>query len=313
MKITQSILTKNPCYAAGKKITIKGLMLHSVGCPQPSASVFIKAWNKESYKSACVHAFIDGNTGDVYQTLPWDYRGWHGGGTSNDTHIGVEMCEPSSIKYTRGSSFTCSDTETAKATAKRTYDTAVSLFAFLCEQYNLDPLADGVIISHKEGNKRGIASAHSDPEHLWKGLKMDYTMDTFRKAVKNAMAEKENDVIYRVQVGAYSEKANAEKMVEKLKQAGFEAVIIENKKTVEKAADNSVEKVVEKPETIFKVGDKVKMASDATIYGSTKKFASWIYKSTLYVREVSGGRIVISTQKTGAITGAVDKKYISKV
>ena len=28
--------------------------------------------------------------------------GWHGGGSSNNTHIGVEMCEPACIKYTGG-------------------------------------------------------------------------------------------------------------------------------------------------------------------------------------------------------------------
>lgn len=65
MKLVQSILTKNPCYKAGKKITVKGLMLHSVGCPQPSAAVFIKNWNSESYDRACVHGFIDGNDGTV--------------------------------------------------------------------------------------------------------------------------------------------------------------------------------------------------------------------------------------------------------
>ena len=37
MKLVESILTKNPCYTAGRTITVKGLMLHSVGCPQPSA------------------------------------------------------------------------------------------------------------------------------------------------------------------------------------------------------------------------------------------------------------------------------------
>lgn len=42
MKLVKSLLTKNPCYTAGKKITVKGIMLHSVGCPQPRASVFIK-------------------------------------------------------------------------------------------------------------------------------------------------------------------------------------------------------------------------------------------------------------------------------
>ena len=191
MKIVQSILTKNPCYTAGRKITVKGLMLHSVGCPQPKASVFINTWNRTSYGNACVHAFIDGNDGTIYQTLPWNHRGWHCGsgtkGSGNNTHIGVEMCEPACIKYTGGSSFTCSDAATAKAVAKRTYESAVELFAYLCKQYNLNPLADGVIISHREGHTRGIASNHGDPEHLWKQLGMSYTMNGFRQDVKAKM------------------------------------------------------------------------------------------------------------------------------
>ena len=187
MKLVESILTKNPCYTAGRKITVKGLMLHSVGCPQPSALVFVRNWNKASYDRACVHAFIDGNDGTVYQTLPWNHRGWHCGASGNNTHIGVEMCEPGCIRYTGGATFTCSDTTTAQAVAKRTYEAAVELFAMLCQKFSLDPLGDGVIVSHKEGCKRGIASNHGDPEHLWTQLGLPYTMDTFRKAVKAAM------------------------------------------------------------------------------------------------------------------------------
>lgn len=82
MKIIQSFLTKNPCYTAGKKIMVKGLMLHLVGCAQPKASVFINNWNNASHSSSCVHGFIDGNDGTIYQTLPWNHRGWHGGGSS---------------------------------------------------------------------------------------------------------------------------------------------------------------------------------------------------------------------------------------
>lgn len=206
MKLVESILTKNPCYTAGRKITVKGLMLHSVGCPQPKASVFINSWNSPSYDNACVHGFIDGNDGTVYQTLPWNHRGWHCGsgskGSGNNTHIGVEMCEPACIKYTSGANFTCSDTATAKAVAKRTYEAAVELFAMLCKQYSLNPTADGVIISHREGHSRGIASNHGDPEHLWTQLGMGYTMDTFRQAVKAAMdggsSAETTDTWYRV-------------------------------------------------------------------------------------------------------------------
>ena len=152
MRLVESFLTKNPCYTAGRKITVKGLMLHSVGCPQPKAQVFLASWNHASFGSACVHGFIDGNDGTVYQTLPWNHRGWHCGsgskGSGNNTHIGVEMCEPACIRYTSGSGFTCSDLAKARASAVKTYEAAVELFAMLCKKFGLDPLADGVVISH---------------------------------------------------------------------------------------------------------------------------------------------------------------------
>ncbi|GFI29718.1 N-acetylmuramoyl-L-alanine amidase XlyA [Lachnospiraceae bacterium] len=197
MKLVESILTRNPCYTAGRKITVKGLMLHSVGCPQPKASAFVNSWNSPAHDSSCVHGFIDGNDGTVYQTLPWNHRGWHCGsgnkGSGNNTHIGIEMCEPACIKYTAGSNFTCSNLTEAKAVAERTYKAAVELFAYLCKKYSLDPLADGVVISHREGHSRGIASNHGDPEHLWAQLGTGYTMDGFRKAVRAAMGGASND------------------------------------------------------------------------------------------------------------------------
>lgn len=220
MKITKTILTNNPCYKAGKTITVKGLMLHSVGCPQPNAMAFIKSWNTSSTK-VCVHGFIDGNTGEVYQTLPWDRRAGHCGGTLNNTHVAIEMCEPDCIKYTGGSQFTCSDKAKAKTVVERTYKSAVEIFAHLCNEYNLNPLADGVILSHSEGYARGVASNHGDPEHLWKGLKLPYTMDGFRKDVKAAM----NPTVYRVQVGAFHKEQNAKNLLAKLKNAGFEGFI----------------------------------------------------------------------------------------
>lgn len=64
--------------------------------------------------------------------------------------------------------------------------------------------------------------------------------------------------------------------------------------------------------TTIKEGDKVKLASNAVVYGTTKKFQDWVYKSTLYAREIKDNRVVISTQKTGTVTGAVDKKYLTK-
>ena len=187
--IQKSILTKNPCYASGRKIAVKGLMLHSVGCPVPSGKTWVQAWNKPDYDRACVHAFIDAHTGIVFQTLPWNHRGWHAGGKANDTHIGVEMCESEFLKYVGGATFECSNIEKSQEMAWRTYHSAVNLFAYLCYKFNLDPLERGVIISHNEGHALGVASGHLDPEHLWRQLNMPISMDTFRKDVSDKLKE----------------------------------------------------------------------------------------------------------------------------
>jgi hypothetical protein len=187
MKIIERILTQNDCYRSGKKIIVKGLMLHSVGCPQPKAEVFLRQWNKSEVQK-CVHAFLEPD-GEVYQTLPWNHRGWHAGGVANNTHIGVEMTEPATIKYVSGSNWSDLDPVKTKAHVLATYKVAVELFAYLCSQYKLDPLVDGVIISHSEGHKKGIASGHADVEHVWS--KFGLTMAQFRRDVKAAMGDSE--------------------------------------------------------------------------------------------------------------------------
>lgn len=228
MKITEKFCTKNQCYQVGKAFTPKGFMLHSVGCNQPSAVVFANKFNtyQPDGRQICVHGFIGAICGEVVQTLPWTMRGWHGGsgskGSVNDTHIGIEMCEPACIKYTQGANFTCSDLTTAQKNCETAYNSAVELFAYLCKKFGFDPLADGVIISHYEGNCRGIASNHADPEHLWRGLGMSYTMDGFRKDVATAIgaADKPPDTAkYYVQVGAFAVKANAEAKLAEVKKA----------------------------------------------------------------------------------------------
>lgn len=192
VNIVQSILTENPCYKEGKEIEPKGIMLHSVRCSQPSAKVLINNWNRPTYTRACGHAFIDANDGAVYQTLPWCYRGWHCMKSGNDTHIGIFMCEPAQIKYTSDSKFTVADANynVAYRAVKRAYDSAVELCAMLCEKFGFDPMTD--IISNKEAASKGIASNHPDPEHLWSGMKMKYTMDEFRKDVNAAMKKSHN-------------------------------------------------------------------------------------------------------------------------
>ena len=178
MQIIQAFAVKNKCYQAATPLTPRGIMLHSVGTPQPSAAVFARSFNQyqPGGASVCVHAFAQAD-GTVYQTLPWEMRGWHCGGAANASHIGIEMTEPSAAM----------SRDESAAQIAGTYRTAVELFAALCKQYELDPAQDGVIIGHAEGHRRGVASNHADPEYLWNAYGMGYTMDGFRRDVAGAM------------------------------------------------------------------------------------------------------------------------------
>lgn len=192
MQIIKAFAVKNKCYQVATPLTPRGIMLHSVGCAQPSAAVFARSFNQYQPRgqSVCVHGFIQ-RDGTYYQTLPWTVQAWHCGGSANGTHIGVEMTEPASIVYTGGASWRDLDPDATEAHVRGTYAAAVELFAQLCAQYALDPLEDGVIISHAEGAARGVASAHADPTHLWRAFGL--TMDGFRADVAAAMAAKNTD------------------------------------------------------------------------------------------------------------------------
>lgn len=225
MKLYKLILTNNACYKAGKTIKPKGIMIHSTGANNPWLKRYVgpddgllgknqynNHWNqdKPGGRQVCVHAFIgklaDGSIA-IYQTLPWNHRGWHAGGDANNTHIGFEICE---------------DGLTDASYFSAVYKEAVELCVHLCKLYGL---SEKDIICHSEGYKQGIASNHADVMHWFP--KHGKTMDTFRADVKKLLNEEEKSAepvkkkYYRVQIGAYTVKANAEAQLAKAKKAGF--------------------------------------------------------------------------------------------
>lgn len=186
VNIIEAFVTQNPMYRNPTKIPVRKLVLHSVGCPQPSAAVFARQWQTARYFA---HAVLQAD-GTVYQALPWDYLCCHVG-AANAYSIGVEMTEPDCIRYTGGATFVCSDRARAAEQVTGTYNTAVELFAQLCAQFGLDPRGD--IISHAEASAMGIGTDHADPEHLWRQLGMGYTMDGFRTDVAKVMNENDEE------------------------------------------------------------------------------------------------------------------------
>lgn len=188
IQIVEKIATQNPCYKAGRTINPQGGMLHSVGCPQPDPMIFVRNWSQSS-ANVCVHAVV-GKDKIVYQILPWNRRAWHCGsgnkGSGNNTLISIEMTEPATIKYTGGANWIeTGDGSNTKSHVLATYANAVEFFAFICNKYGFNPEDSNVLMSHHEGNTKGIASNHGDVEHIWN--KYGLSMNQFRKDVKKAM------------------------------------------------------------------------------------------------------------------------------
>lgn len=69
----------------------------------------------------------------------------------------------------------------------------------------------------------------------------------------------------------------------------------------------------EEPTGEIVAGDRVTLSPDATVYGSSKKFSSWVYKMVATVIEVNNNRVVFSVAPEKGVTGATHKKYLTKV
>lgn len=193
MNLRKCILTKNACYITGTAMVPKGVMVHSTAANNPYLKRYVQPddgfigkntyrnhWNTyhPGGREVCVHAFIgklaDGSIA-TYQTLPFNMRGWHAGGSANNTHIGFEICE---------------DNLQNKSYFEAVYKEAVEFTAYLCREFSLDPMGDGVIICHSEGWDRRVACNHSDVLHWFP--KHGKTMDDFRKDVATLLSAKED-------------------------------------------------------------------------------------------------------------------------
>lgn len=185
MNIIEAICTQNRCYKTSGALSPVGAVLHSVGCPQPLAKVFVDMW-REDRSQYLTHYVLDDQ--GIYHTMPNNRRCWHVGSPGNSKWLGIEMCEPKQIKYTSGAKFTIPDKAAAQAYAKACYSNAVWLLAKLCKEYGWDPQT--AILTHNEVTRRKLSNTdHVDPEHLWTGLGLGYTLAGLRNDVAAAMGK----------------------------------------------------------------------------------------------------------------------------
>ena len=289
-------------------------------------------WNHIEHQAGlnCWIGKLADGTVTTVQTMPWNFRPWGCGsgskGSCNNGWIQFEICE---------------DGLTDKDYFDKAYQEACEITAYLCDMFNINPkgtvTVNGVqvptILCHADAHKLGLGSNHGDVNHWFP--KHGKSMATAREDVAKLLANSASQItpiepekpaapaepaeMYRVrkswedaksQVGAYSKLENAKNACDKAGE-GYE---VYNSKGVAVYPESVVVPEEDEPVEVktFKVGDEVRLTNGAK-YTSGKAIPAWVFERKLYVREArSNGTAVISTVKTGAVTGVVSMEFLVK-
>lgn len=301
MDITKAYATENECYITATPLTPVGIVVHSTGANNPYLKRYVDApaevgvniygnhWNRfrPDGRQVCVHAFIgldDKDNIKIVQILPYTSAAWGIGAGSKGSynydpqgHIQFEICE---------------DDLTDKSYFDSVFAVAAEYCAYLCKLFNL-PVSS--IVGHNEGAALGYGENHADPSH-WLA-RFGKTMSEFRKAVADIIEPPKPSVLYRVQVGAFAVKSNADNMLATLKQAGFNGYITETDimyaEPTKPIVVNVIEPVTVKPvPPAIKVGSKVKIKRGAKTYDGGLMSAS-VFDRIYDVIQINGDRVVV--------------------
>ena len=207
-------------------------------------------------------------------------------------------CSSSASNDNRAITIECaSDTKEPFAVNDKVYAALIDLLVDICTRNGIQKLlwrADKSLIGQVDKQNmtvhRWFHSGKSCP-----GTYLYERMGKIADDVNKRLGVSENqpkNVIFRVQVGAFTSKENAEKYLEKAQEAGLNGFVVEVEK--EPAAPKQPE---------ITVGCSVRVNSGAKTYNGGN-LASFVFGRVHTVKEIKGDRAVITY--AGAIVAAVN-------
>ena len=196
MKINK-ILSNNKNHYTGVN-KCKYITIHETGNTNKGANALNHAKYINNGSSVTWHYTVDDT--QIIQHYEDSVQCWHAGdgrGEGNTNSIGIEMCINSDGDF------------------NKTIENTIELVKHLMNKHNI-PI-ENVVQHNKWSGKDCPANIRSGKPISWSG---------FINMIKNTNS---NDVLYKVQVGAFSKKENAIKLSNELKKLGYDNFIVEVK------------------------------------------------------------------------------------
>jgi N-acetylmuramoyl-L-alanine amidase len=209
--ITNQYIKKEFKQRPGGNRTPRYVVAHDTGNPDSTAQQNFNYFNSRQME-ASVHVFIDDK--QILIIIPLHEKAWHVRSNVSDANewaIGVELCYGPSINFSEA------------------YSRYVWFFAYLCEMYQWDPE------THIKGHFQLDPKRRTDPLNSFHQYDKSFPFfieDVKYELKKQLVKHKEfketataSGSLYKVQIGAFSSRDNAQKLAAKAKEAGFAVYI----------------------------------------------------------------------------------------
>ena len=293
VQIIQDLIPKGRRNRPGYKLNPRYVTIHDTANPGAGANAKAHAAYLRGAAAAAIpaswHFTVDDKV--IYQHLPLTENGWHCGdgtnGPGNRTSIGIEICENKDGNRTQA------EANAAWLTVKLLKDYGLKTTA-VKQHYNWSGKNCPRVLRGRAGGWQGFLSA----------VERELTPPA-------ASPPASNGALYRVQIGAFAVKANAEAALKRAKAAGFKDAIIVTAGAAKAAAAPAKPAAAPKPKPAapaIKVGSRVRVKKGAKDYNG-RTLASFVFSTTYSVIQLSGDRVVIGEGK--AVTAAVRLKDLT--
>lgn len=288
-KPLECMMTNSTCYLQTRKMSPKGILWHSTGANNPYLKRYVQPSKTDKNYQELISKLGLNNYGNDWNhiTTQTGVNAWIGK-LADNTITTVQTMPWDYRPWGCGSGANgscndfwiqfeiCEDNLINEQYFNEVYNEAIELTAYLCKLYNLNP--KGTVKYNTIDIP--VILCHADSYKYGTGSNHGDVYHWFNKYNKT-MDDVRNDVAKVLSV-------NTESNIHPID-------------TIE----------VDPSYATITVGDIIIIDSNAT-YTSGQAIPQWVFKSTLYAREIRKNEIVFSTQPTGAITGVVSKTYVSK-
>lgn len=219
-----------PCTKLGGDGKARGITIHNTSTITVNNTTMAEQYTRATYNGnmagVVVSYYVSGYS-DIWQNLNTDYgkaeAGWHASDGLNrkSGHSGATYKSLGGNVDTIAIECIGNSAEAEDAVAR--------LAAYLCKQHKLKPKLD--VYTHNYwmgyGDKTKVGAPKNCPIYIlphWNEF-VDKVQKYYDELTKPTPATPTNGTIYRVQVGAFSVKSNAEKLAKELQSKGYSTII----------------------------------------------------------------------------------------